>query len=579
MKKTAEKNGIKKRHGLIAVICTAIILITLAVTISVSLVNYQQYREAISEIYTDNALATARMIEGSMPQTEWKKVKRQVERWREDLIDDDTLLAEAETGAFSSAMTQIQQITDSMQLTNVTIFTLDQEWMQEITEADFALEETGFMTFIMDFYPSDRDEVTYEIGDIDIWWDDYAGCNDYRELFTEIIESGKPTVLEEILPDGTMLYTYYYPIFVQDEFTAMVMISQPAQEIEDFISVFFRQSLGIGLGITAVLIVLAIVFFALRVVRPLRLITMETVQFVSDNAAVSDQLSKVRTRDEIQQLAESVLQMETDVQHYIEKIEKVTAEEEHIRTELNVAARIQEDMLPRVFPPYPDREEFSIYASMDPAKEVGGDFYDFFFVDPDHLALVMADVAGKGVPASLFMVIAKTLIKTRAQQGGSPAEILQDVNAQLCDGNEENMFVTVWLAIVDLRTGKGVAANAGHEHPVRRDTGDIYRLVEYRHSPAVALMDSIRFREHEFELKPGDRLFVYTDGLPEATNARDELYGTERLLTVLNAHPDTPTEGVLPLVTQDVARFVGEAPQFDDLTMLVFEYRGKKGKE
>lgn len=382
-------------------------------------------------------------------------------------------------------------------------------------------------------------------------------------------------MLEEILPDGTMLYTYYYPIFAQDEFTAMVMISQPAQEIEDFISVFFRQSLGIGLGITAVLIVLAIVFFALRVVRPLRLITRETVQFVSDNAAVSDQLSKVRTKDEIQQLAESVLQMETDVQHYIEKIEKVTAEEEHIRTELNVAARIQEDMLPRVFPPYPDREEFSIYASMDPAKEVGGDFYDFFFVDPDHLALVMADVAGKGVPASLFMVIAKTLIKTRAQQGGSPAEILQDVNAQLCDGNEENMFVTVWLAIVDLRTGKGVAANAGHEHPVRRDAGDIYRLVEYRHSPAVALMDSIRFREHEFELKPGDRLFVYTDGLPEATNARDELYGTERLLKVLNAHPDTPTEGVLPLVTQDVARFVGEAPQFDDLTMLVFEYRGK----
>lgn len=190
MKKTAEKNGIKKRRGLIAVICTAIILITLAVTISVSLVNYQRYREAIAEIYTDNALATARLIECSMPQTEWKKVKRQVERWREDLIDDDTLLAEAETRAFSSAMTQIQQITDSMQLTNVTIFTLDEEWMQEITEADFALEETGFMTFIMDFYPSDRDEATYEIGDIDIWWDDYGGCNDYRELFTEIIESG-----------------------------------------------------------------------------------------------------------------------------------------------------------------------------------------------------------------------------------------------------------------------------------------------------------------------------------------------------------------------------------------------------
>jgi sigma-B regulation protein RsbU (phosphoserine phosphatase) len=231
-------------------------------------------------------------------------------------------------------------------------------------------------------------------------------------------------------------------------------------------------------------------------------------------------------------------------------------------------------MLPRIFPAFPDRNEFDLFATMHPAKEVGGDFYDFFLVDDDHIALVMADVSGKGVPAALFMVIAKTLIKNRAQLGESPAEVLKNVNEQLCEGNEAELFVTVWLAIIEISTGKGVAANAGHEHPTICRANGQYELVEYRHSPAVATMEGVRFREHEFQLNPGDRLFVYTDGVPEATNARDVLFGNERMLAALNLNPAASPEELLHNVRAAIDAFVGDAPQFDDITMLGFHYIG-----
>ena len=249
-------------------------------------------------------------------------------------------------------------------------------------------------------------------------------------------------------------------------------------------------------------------------------------------------------------------------------------EKERIGAELNVATQIQADMLPRIFPAFPERTEFDLFASMAPAKEVGGDFYDFFLVDDDHIALVMADVSGKGVPAALFMVIAKTLIKNRALLGESPATILKNVNEQLCEGNEAELFVTVWLAVIQISTGKGMAANAGHEHPVIRRAGGQYELVTYRHSPAVATMEGIKFREHPFELHPGDSLFVYTDGVPEATNSKDELFGNDRMLEALNKEPDARPEQLLKNVRSSIDTFVGDAPQFDDITMLGFTYIG-----
>lgn len=264
-----------------------------------------------------------------------------------------------------------------------------------------------------------------------------------------------------------------------------------------------------------------------------------------------------------------------DINSTVKTLKRYIAEAAaRIDQELEIARAIQVSVLPRSFPAFPERSEFDIYASMDPAKEVGGDFYDFFLVDEDHLALVMADVSGKGIPAAMFMMTAKTLIKNFTMAGGTPAQILSDVNEQLCEGNDAELFVTVWLAIVELSTGRGMAANAGHEHPVICRANGRYELVKYRHSPAVATVEGIRFREHAFELHPGDRLFVYTDGVPEATDAHDELFGEERMLEALNTKPEAAPEQLLCNVRAAIDAFVGDAPQFDDITMLGFSYLG-----
>ncbi len=283
---------------------------------------------------------------------------------------------------------------------------------------------------------------------------------------------------------------------------------------------------------------------------------------------------KCKNENEIKWLADAFDNMIVRIGKYVEDIRSITAEKERIGAELNVATQIQADMLPSIFPPFPDKTEFDIYATMTPAKEVGGDFYDFFLLDENHLALVMADVSGKGVPAALFMVIAKTLIKNRAQMGGSPAEILGFVNDQLCEGNEADMFVTVWLGILDLTTGKGMAANAGHEKPAIRRAGQNYEFVRTKHSPAVAVMEGMKFREHEFELHPGDSLYIYTDGVAEATNAQNALFGDERMMEALNSNPDASPKELLQNIQQAIDEFVGDAPQFDDITMLCLKYKG-----
>ena len=376
------------------------------------------------------------------------------------------------------------------------------------------------------------------------------------------------------------LCTSMEPVWDKDKNpVALVGVDISMNEIMQDRSDFLR-SIIIFMGIAGiVLTALMLIGMAVALVRPINMLSDAARSFVQDrrnelkeNSAITR--LNIRTGDEVETLCDSVKQMEKDINSYITHLTEVTAEKERISAELNVATQIQADMLPRIFPPFPDRKEFDIYASMTPAKEVGGDFYDFFLIDADHIGLVMADVSGKGVPAALFMVIAKTLIKNRALLGESPAVILRNVNDQLCEGNDAELFVTVWLAVIQISTGKGTAANAGHEHPVIRRAGGRYELVTYRHSPAVATMSGISFKEHSFELNPGDQLFVYTDGVPEATNENNELFGNERMLDALNLEPGADPEKLLHNVREKIDEFVGEAPQFDDITMLSFSYTG-----
>ena len=245
-------------------------------------------------------------------------------------------------------------------------------------------------------------------------------------------------------------------------------------------------------------------------------------------------------------------------------------------TELNMATEIQMSMLPLTFPAFPDRSEFDIYASMDPAKEVGGDFYDFFLIDDDHLATVIADVSGKGVPAALFMMSSKILLNDHATIGGSPAEILERVNKLVYANNKAHMFVTVWLGILEISTGKLTSASAGHEYPMINVNGK-YELLKDKHGLAIGAMPNSKYKDTEITLKKGDSVFVYTDGVAEATDANNELFGTDRTLEALNAiQAGVSQKEILAGVRSAVDAFVKEAPQFDDLTMLGLKYFGPK---
>lgn len=255
------------------------------------------------------------------------------------------------------------------------------------------------------------------------------------------------------------------------------------------------------------------------------------------------------------------------------------SELDRLDNELKLAADIQISMLPMKFPPFPERNEFDLYATMHPAKEVGGDFYDFFLIDSDHLALVIADVSGKGIPASLFMMISKTLIKNQLSGGLDPAAALEHVNLQLFEHNSSMMFVTVWTAVLEISTGKGLACNAGHENPGIRREGGAFELLKYKHSTAAGISEKAKYQNREFQMYPGDCLFVYTDGVPEAANDAGEMFGGERLCASLNQNPAAGPEELIGQVRDDVSRFVDSAPQFDDITMLCLKYYGTRAQK
>ncbi len=291
----------------------------------------------------------------------------------------------------------------------------------------------------------------------------------------------------------------------------------------------------------------------------------------------SFQKLRIETGDELQQLASAMKNMEIDLGRYIDHLTRVTSEKQRMSTELSLATRIQAHMLPSIFPAFPDRDEFDLYATMDPAKEVGGDFYDFFMVDHDHLALVVADVSGKGIPAAMFMMISKIIIKNVTQNSTvegkvSPALVLQRANSMLCENNEDEMFVTVWLGILEISSGKLTYANAGHEKPLFLRKGE-WAFDDNRHGFVLAGMEGMRYKDYETVLSPGDFIFQYTDGVTEATNSKEELFGEDRLIKVAKDCPMDATE-FLKHMRSELDGFVKEAPQFDDITMLGLKYNG-----
>ena len=254
--------------------------------------------------------------------------------------------------------------------------------------------------------------------------------------------------------------------------------------------------------------------------------------------------------------------------------ENMIREQERIVKELSTARQIQNSVLPHIFPPFPERKEIDLFASMDPARDVGGDFYDFFFIDEDHLCLVIADVSGKGIPAALFMMFSKRIIEDFAKIEHSVSEILRKTNEVLCDSNQAEMFVTVWLGILEISTGRMAAANAGHEYPAICKKDGSFELYKDKHGFVIGGMPGVRYKEYALQMEPGDKIFVYTDGVPEATAGSGEMFGAERMTAALNTCADGRPEEILRRVRSAVDDFVGDAEQFDDLTMMCLEYKG-----
>ena len=356
------------------------------------------------------------------------------------------------------------------------------------------------------------------------------------------------------------------------EVTAILCMQRPIRELKEA-----RRPYLITVVISTILLSflagLFVVFFIERqVISPVRRVADEAVRFARENTR-GEALGEISRYKEIAELAYSIDTMEADMVNYIENLTEVTAEKERIGTELTLARAIQENSLPNNFPAFPDRPEFDIYATMTPAREVGGDFYNFFLVDDDHLAMVIGDVSGKGVPAALFMMVTNILLRDKTLTGGTPAEILTFVNESINERNKAEMFVTLWLGILEIPTGRLTASNAGHEDAVICRKNGRFELNKTKHGLVCGVMPGIRYRDYEIQLEKGDKIFVYTDGVPEATDSDNHMFTLDRMIEALNRYRDADPQGILAGVHREVNEFVGDAPQFDDLTMMCIELK------
>ena len=524
---------------------TGIVALLVLFSVIVSIIGYRTFTNALLNQYAEGAFLTAQTAA--------------------ELVDADRMDEYAQSGGTTPEYLAVWNRLDHLCNTSGSTFI----YVIEPDRSDY-----GHITFLFSTIDHDSPYTKYDFGFLrETTNDEYRAK--YRALY-------------ELAADRELVIRDKGNIETDSHITAMMGLKGSDGQVKGILCVQRQMDVLTGvrntflnkvalalIGLMLLVIIGQSVYLHRVLLRPLNLITEEAARFSTENKAAEHKLQEsIRNRDEIGKLAASVDRMEEQIETYIADITQITAERERISTELSLATRIQAAFIPHLFPPFPDRPEFALYATMDPAKEVGGDFYDFFLIDEDHLGLVMADVSGKGVPAALFMMASKIILQSCAMLGQGPAAILTKTNEAICSNNQEGMFVTVWLGILEISTGKLRAANAGHEYPVLKPADGDFALLKDKHGFVIGGMSGMRYREYELQLTPGAKLFVYTDGVPEASNARNELFGTERMLSALNERADGTPEDILATVRRAVDGFVQEAEQFDDLTMLCLEYRG-----
>ena len=564
-KSCTQKQTCKKKHpfgiwppNLNIKFTIGILLLALALSISMFSVTYFSYRDANMEKYRRIVSASAQMAA--------------------TLIDGDKVEKYLETGLgdeeYFEMYRELQDLLIYNDLTYIYAYVPDFEGRKASYVFDISVPEEG-VVFEMPENP-EAIEVIYN-------WEMDEGYSLEEDasvpIMRNVIETLEPN-LDLNLAEGEFgaLASAYVPLVnSRGEYVAVIGADVAVEQVYDELNRIIVILAAIVIGVILIVSVLFSLYVRRNMIRPLQMLVDGAHNFVSNNyingsGAVS-KLVQINTRDELQSLAEAFNKMSVDIAQYISDVTSLTNERERIAAELSVATKIQDSVLPHKFDVAPNPGDFRLYGTMNPAKEVGGDFYDFFMLDDDHLCMVIGDVSGKGVPAALFMMMAKSVIRDNMLRGNSLADAFIDANNSLCEGNEEGMFVTVLCALIDLRTGQMQVVDAGHGCPIRINREGAIDEIKTKRGLVMGGMEGIRYRTIEAQLSPGDMMYFYTDGVSEADNPEKELYGKDRIYKSLERHWKGNLENMLTGIHEDLSVFANGAPQADDITMLAIHYK------
>lgn len=539
---------------------SGVILWFLLFTVILSAIGYVKFTDSLTQEYNDSAFRTA---ESAVMLVNGDKIDEylEVEKNRSGSSDDPFVGEE-----YSDRWQRMNILCQKQNVTFIYVIKVD--------TTDYGRYESVFNTV-----HDDSGYSPWAVGYMRETTND-----EYKKIYRDIYENGlnRGTVVRTEGLNGKEAHiTSLIPVKNSEgTVTAILCVERPMDELTSG----RREYLKSILLVTLLLIIASCACLALYIKRhfanPIEKISKEAARFAKETSpSDSSKFENISEISEVRELAESIGKMEKDTLRYMDELTHATAERERMAVELSLAATIQSNMLPSTFPPYPNRCDLDIYASMDAAKEVGGDFYDFYLLDEDRFAFLVADVSGKGIPAALFMMRAKMTIKSLADSGADVHVILSKANENLCKENEAGMFVTTWLGIVDMKTGVLSYANAGHNPPLLKRGQGAFEYIKTKPNFILAGMDGVSYRKNELQLLPGDELFLYTDGITEATNKSLELFGESRLLDALNLASEGTAQSRCNDVKEAIERFVGDAEQFDDITMLSVKFNSFQDDE
>ncbi len=541
----------KRRRRLRAMIVASLAVLLIIFGLIANIIGYRQFTETLTQHYKDYALAAANEAA--------------------TIIDADKLDEFLESGGttdeFVTEHDRLQTLCDKLDI--------------QFIYAVFVSEDYSEITFVIEAVNSG---ITFDEFPSGYTMDISNGENAiYQPRFKDLLENGGDFNI--VVNDKGEVSTGHHiaalvPLRSSDGSVKAVLCAQ--KQMEQLKSARDNYLRSMITATVALIIIAGLGWFIMlrhRLLTPITLISNEARRFAAENTIDPEPvIEKIKYKDELGELAVTIQEMERQTVESFEKMRRINEEKQRVDTELQLATGIQSHMLPSTFPAFPEHDEFDVYATMDPAREVGGDFYDFFMIDPTHVAVVMADVSGKGVPAALFMAITKTLIKSNAKSDSLPETVFEKTNRILCDGNESGYFVTAWIGVLDTQSGKLVYCNAGHNPPLLKSGDGDFIFLKAPAGLVLGVVDDFTYQHHEITMGKNDRLFLYTDGVTEAKDPERKLYGNDRLLDYMNKNGCAGLEKVLKGLREDIDSFANGAEQSDDITMLMLEYRGKDGE-